>query len=282
MRTQDVQLAVAEVRGHPAQDRGGAEQSEQYAEQCAEGAERGALGHQGGLQLPAGHAERAQQRERAAPPQHRERLRREHQECAGHQRHQREHVEVHAIGAGHGAQALEFPAGSEHQHARRQRAAQPRAHGRGIAAVDQTQIDSIQAPEGPQGPLRRGDVHEAERLGIGRTGEHGADPQGLELVAHDHRQPIPGLQAELGRCAPAEHDGVRAQQVEGDSAEIAEQRRLQRRCQEGIDPQHRQGVAPAGQGDPQLEDRTGDGDRGIARHAGEPVFREAFRRTTHD
>ena len=48
---------------------------------------------------PARHAEHAQQRELRAPPDHRERLRREHQQPAGEQRDQREHVEVDAIRA---------------------------------------------------------------------------------------------------------------------------------------------------------------------------------------
>ncbi len=69
---------------------------------------------------PACHAERPQQRQRAAAPQHRQRLRGKDQERSRPQGHESQHVQVHPIGAGHALCAVALDLRRDREHARGQ------------------------------------------------------------------------------------------------------------------------------------------------------------------
>jgi hypothetical protein len=60
-------------------------------------AEQRRFGDHDAHEPPARQSERAQQRQLRAAARERERLRGEHQHAAGEERHQREHVQVHAV-----------------------------------------------------------------------------------------------------------------------------------------------------------------------------------------
>ena len=90
--------------------------------------------HQAAAAAPRVDAERAQQRELRAAPRDRQRLRREHQQRAGEQRDQRQHVEVDAIRARHAARSRATSlSGRTTDDARRQHPRDALAHGAGSA-----------------------------------------------------------------------------------------------------------------------------------------------------
>jgi len=166
-RAEYVQLAVAQVAGHQAQHRRREQRSAGDAEHGADRPEGRPLADQCALELPSRQAQRAQQRERFTPPQYRQGLGREDEKGAGPQRHQREHIEIHAVGARDGDRPIAFDIRRDREYAGRQMSGQFVLRAADIAARRQAQVDAIDATDPPEDPLRGRDVHEAERLRIG-------------------------------------------------------------------------------------------------------------------
>ena len=98
-RCRAAEIARAEIAADQAQRDTRDRIASRQANQRAHNAQGRALAQQLAGERPFLQAERAEQRELAQPPRHRERLRRIDEETAGQQRDQREHVEVDAIGA---------------------------------------------------------------------------------------------------------------------------------------------------------------------------------------
>ena len=106
-------------------------------------------------------AEHAQQRVLAAAPRHLQRLRREHQEAAGEQRHHREHVEVHAVGARRiGARLLQALERRGMHAGRQQRRDRARSRLRESRSRLQAHVDAVELAQAAEAPLRGGDVGE--------------------------------------------------------------------------------------------------------------------------
>ena len=145
--------------------------------QRAREAERGSLADESELELAAGDAQRAQQAERPAPPQHRERLRREHQERAGPQGNERQHVEIDAVGPGYGRRAIALDLRRHGECSGRKAPLQRRAKGLHIDAGVQPRSMRFKRP-------RRSKIHCAEAMSmtpsgwpIGAFGQHADDAQ---------------------------------------------------------------------------------------------------------
>ena len=88
------------------------------------------------------HAQHAQQRELRAPPHDRERLRREHEQAAGEQRNQRQHVEIDPVGPRQaGTRVRSSRRGPFRSDPRRQDRAQPLAQRADVDAGPHPQVD---------------------------------------------------------------------------------------------------------------------------------------------
>ncbi len=280
-RAHRAQLAVAEISGEEAQDGSGNAQTENDAEQRAGDAECGALADERALQLAARHPERPQQCERSASAQHRQRLRREDQERAGPQRDQRQHIQIDPIGARHGDGTVALDLRRHGHDARGQASRESAAKGLDVDALAEAQIDAIQPANLIERPLRRGNVHQPERLRIGSLRQNAEHAQRLGRAADDDLQRIAGAQLQLLCRAAAEIQGVRLQQREDAAADVADERRLQRGRAERVEPQHFERVAPAGQGDVEFQHGTRDTHGGITRQQREQLLGKAFARTAH-
>ncbi len=87
-----------------------------------------------------------------------------------------------------------------------------------VAAGSQAQIDAIQAAELLERPLRRGNVHDSQRLRISTLGENAGDVQRLRRAADDDLQRITALQMQLLGSAIAQENGIRLEQIEDAAA----------------------------------------------------------------
>jgi len=98
--TRTAEIAAAEVPAEEAERDLRQHQAQAESGRRADAPDNAAFQEYLHKQCPALHAQHPQQRKLRAPPRHRKRLRRKGQERAGEKRHQRQHVEVHAIGPG--------------------------------------------------------------------------------------------------------------------------------------------------------------------------------------
>ena len=128
------------------------------AERRADRADEQPLAEQRRHQRPPRHPERAQQRELGAPPHDRERLRRKHEQPAGEERHQREHVQVHAIRARDARAALDVRLRALDLHAGGQLRREARAQRADVDARAHAQVDAVQPAEAVESRLHAGDV----------------------------------------------------------------------------------------------------------------------------
>ena len=185
------QVAAEHVQ-RQARDRG----PEQQAERAADHAEDRRLDHEQRLQLAGRDARHPQERQLRAARDRRLRLQREHEEAAGEQRHQRQHVQVDAIGArqvrhprGLGIGACDRHAGRQLQRPRQ--AVDGRSRG-------ELHVDARQLAEPVEPPLRVTEVHHADHLPRARAGQGADDRQprfarpgeDAELAAHADLEPV--------------------------------------------------------------------------------------------
>ena len=177
-----MQLSVAEIAAQEPQRRLRERYAEDEADDRARQSDEGALAEQRRLDLAGRCAERAHQAQRGAPAQHGQRLRGEHQKRARQQGHQRQHVEIDAIGAGHreGAIALDL---RRDGHGSRRRGGSSGGCGKPAADVPavEAQIDAVQPADVLKRPLRRADIHDPEFLAVGAFGQHARPPAGAAL-----------------------------------------------------------------------------------------------------
>ncbi len=185
------QVAAEHVEGQ-ARDGG----PEQQAERAAGHAEDRRLDHQQPLQLAGRDSRHPQERQLRAARDRRLRLQREHEEAAGEQRHQRQHVQVDAIGARQVRHPCRFRVGARDRHAGRQ-LQRPRQ------AVDrrsrgELHVDARQLAEPVEPPLRVTEVHHADHLPCARAGQGADDRQPrfarpgehAQLAAHADLEPL--------------------------------------------------------------------------------------------
>ena len=276
-----MQLGVAEIAVQQSQQARGAREREPDARGRAGESEQGAFAEEGELELAPRDAERAQQAEGSAPPQGRQRLRREHEERARPQRDQRQHVQIDAVRARDRRGAVALGLRRDGERPRRQMAIERAAEDSASTPGLQREVDAIQAPELAEQPLRRGDVHDAERLGVSALGQNVDDAQISRAIAHDHAQSIAGVQVELGGRAIAQHDRVRREQIERASFDVADEGRLQSRGGEGIETQDLERVAARRQGHFELEHGARDAHGRILRELLVQALRESVARTPY-
>ena len=115
---------------------------------------------------------------------------RENQERPGPQCDQRQHVEIDSIGARHGAGTVAFGLWGYGEHAGGQVFPEGPAKRVDIAARLQAQVDAVEAADVIEHPLRRGDVHQSQRLGISRFLQYSGHAQRLGRAADHDLQKI--------------------------------------------------------------------------------------------
>src|SRR5213075_715648 len=154
------ELAGAEVGAEGTRGGNGKPIAERESQHRADGTQRGGFEQHEARDAPALQAEHAEERMLAAATRRFERLRRKDQEAAGEERHHREHVQVHPVGARRiGARLLE----AFHRRcvrARRQQRLDLRHHRCPIGLRREAHVEAVQLTEAPEAPLRRRDIDE--------------------------------------------------------------------------------------------------------------------------
>ena len=173
-RREAAEVAAAEVAAEQAQGHRGERGAEGQAENAAGQAEQRRLAEDEREPAARRQAEHAEQGELLLPLGDREREDREHQERAGEHRHQREHGEVDAIGAGDVGEPLHRLARRGGAHAGRQD--ELADHPFAIGAGRQPQVDPRQLAEQAERDLGAGDVHHRQRRAAGGDAAGEAQP----------------------------------------------------------------------------------------------------------
>ena len=187
---------------------------------------------------PRSQAQHAQQRMLAAPARHFQRLRREHQETAGEQRHQREHVQVDAVGARQVGAGLLHRVQRRHVRAGRQQRGDLRAHRLAVGARREAQVDAVQLAQPPEAPLRGGDV--GERRDAAQAGaDHAGDDRVRPLA---DRRLFSGFSFRELQSAQRQKNHIRLQQLQPLRRIVGEQRRLDQRRAQRIDADQADGL----------------------------------------
>ncbi len=232
-------------------------------EHAAQHAQDHALADEQRHELAPGDAEHAQQRELCTPAHHRQRLRREYEQATREQRHQCEHVEVHAVSAGQ-ARSCGDRGGRARNRDTGGQGAGNRLRGRGhVGPGPQAQIDAAQGAELIEGHLGAGDVHDGDAL-RDATAENPGHAQrdrldaGLhrDLLAHTHCQPL--------RRRGAQEDRIGLQRIEP-AGRGRHEGRLDLHRAEDVDSQHVQAFVAIGEARVDLDHGAGGGDLGPAR-----------------
>ncbi len=164
LRARAAEIAAAEIAAQKAQARIGDDEPDREANDGADRADDGAFGQHLRDKTAAIDAEDAEQRELRAAPRNRKRLRRVDQERAGEQRHQRQHVEIDAVGARETVGAACFGLLTDELGIGRQQRRDGCAHARRVHAGREFQVDAVQPSERIEPPLRIGDVHDGDAL----------------------------------------------------------------------------------------------------------------------
>ncbi|MNV18235.1 hypothetical protein D3C71_1090560 [compost metagenome] len=184
-------VATAQVAPQQAQRGSGQGRAQGDAGGAAHQAQHGGFGQHQRQALARCGAQHGQQRKLRRTLRHAERQHREHQKCAREQGHQRQHREVHAVGARQIADALRRVARLRKHHLRRP--AGQRAHGllprAAVCARLQLQVNAAELAHAAKQILRSADIHHRQ----------GCAPGG-HRARHLHRPLLqPGLQKDL-RC----------------------------------------------------------------------------------
>ena len=166
------EVAAAEVAAEQSQRERGERGADGEAGRAADRAEQRGFDQHEAQPLARAQPEHAEQRELRLALRDRQRQDREHQERAGEEGDQREHRQVHAVGARHVRDALRGFVGIGGAHAGRQR--ELAQHRRAVRAAHQPDVDAMQAAEPAERGLRAGDVDHRERRT--RRGDAAADP----------------------------------------------------------------------------------------------------------
>ena len=236
------------------------------AERRADRADEQPLAEQRRDQRPPRHAERAQQRELGAPPHDRERLRREHEQPAGEERHQREHVQVHAIGARDAGAALDVGLRPLDLHAGGQLAR------RGARAARRRRRRGARA--GRCGSAGRGDRRPPGRRRCRRTPRGRWPPRTMPATrnvvspsATCSRRRSPAATPSHSAAAGLRKIASGPQRVEGVGGVGRDELRLHEPRAEDVEPEHPEALAPPDDARVDLDHRARDGDLGQARDA---------------
>ena len=270
--------AAAEVAAEHAQRGGRERRAEQQAEQGTERTVQRRLGEQQPLDLAARQAEDAQESELRAPRRHALRLQRVHQERAGEQRHEREHVEVDAVGARQVRHARAGFVGALDEHAGGQL---PRRGERArVRRAAQLQVDAREPAEAVEPPLCETEIHRRGEAAGTSAGQATGDAQRLRARADLHDELLARRQLPLReRRGRQEHAVVEQREARraaaglvGRLVDFREPRRTEAPAAQRIDAGDRQAAA-AQPG--RLEDRDVDLQHGAGeRHL--RVGRDAF------
>jgi hypothetical protein len=160
VRRDPAELAGAEIRARIAQREERATVAERDPGDAAEHAEHRRFREAEAREPGGAQAEHAQQRLLAPPARHFERLRREHEEAPGKERHHGEHVQVHAVGAGRiAARLLERVDGGDVDPGR-QHVPYGIQDPFTARAAREVHVEPVQLAETPEAPLRGRDVGE--------------------------------------------------------------------------------------------------------------------------
>ena len=210
------------------------------------------------------------------------RLQRVHEEGAGEQRDQRQHVQVHAVGARQVGNACAGRVGRLQRHAGRQR--KLGCQRLGACAGGQLQVDAGDAPEPVEPPLRKPDVHDRHHLAFAGARQRAGDGQRLRRRAGLQRQRVADPQVEGRQRRGRQVQAI----VEQREAPVVARRRLaepggrQRSGAQHVNAHHRQTAsAQPGRLDDRrfdLQHRTGQRHARIGGHTREHRVAEALAR----
>ena len=159
------EIAAAEVAAEEAQCRRREPGAEGQAEQRADRAEQRRFGQDEAEPLSRRKAEDGEQGELLLALRDREREDREDQESAGEHRHERQHGEIHAVGARHVRDPLARLVAGRHAHAFGQ--AQRGERGGAVGARREADFDPVQPADAAERLLRAGDVDHGKRRPAG-------------------------------------------------------------------------------------------------------------------
>ncbi len=199
------EVAAAEVAAEHPQGKRGERRAEGQAEHAAGEAEQRRLAEHQREPAACRQAEHAEQGELLLPLGDREREDGEHQEGAGEHRHQRQHGEVDAIGAGDVGEPLLRLARRGGAHARGQD--EIADHPLALGAGRQAQVDARQPADHAERDLGAGDVHHRQRRPGG--GDAAGDAQAAPPSRRLQRDPTLALRA----LEPARAFGVEEQRL---------------------------------------------------------------------
>ena len=260
MRAHAAEHAGAEIRAPGAHREKRERVAEREPRRGADDAERPRFDEHQPRDATALEPQHAQQGVLTAPPRRLQRLGRENQEAAGEERDQREHIEVHPVGARRiGARLLErfdrrgIDAG-------RKEALDGFQHGVAVRPARNAHLQPIELAEPPEAPLRGGDVDE-RRLAAQRRLRQDARHGELERsLSDDEAQVLALAKPERRGRGSREERPVRREEL---VAILSRERRLQQRRAQDVDADHAQRALGAGEAGIELEHRARDA------HAGE-------------
>ena len=171
LRLQRSEVTGAEIAAEVPQPVPGKHAAERDAEGCAQGADERAFEHEQARELRPRHSYDPQQRKLRAAPEQRKELCREHQEGAGKQRDEREHVEIDAISARKTRAAFAFRLGRCDEHAGRQQALERNSEICDVRARLELHIDPMELAYPTELPLSACDVHDRKALARAARGQ---------------------------------------------------------------------------------------------------------------
>ena len=262
-RREAAEISAPELCTEALEHEGGARMAERDSGERPHGADDGGFGEEHRNQLPPRHAQDAKQRELRAPAHHGESLRRKNEQPAGEERHQRQHVEVDAVGARQRAASLDVGVRPLDESARRHLGAQALGQALRVGPRAQPQVDAVQKARALEDHLCRTDVDDRKSLTAGLA-QHSGDLQRAHAQAHLDGKRVAFLKPERLGGGCGKKNPVRAQKIQPLAPIPGRQKRLDAGRAKEIEPQDPERLAAPGEPRLHLEHRTRH------RHFGQP------------
>ena len=177
--------------------------------------------------------------------------------------HQRQHVQIHAIGTGHADRSIAFDLRRDGENARRQSFPKIAPQCFHVRARSQAHVDAIQAADRIECPLRRGDIHQPQRLRVRRFRQDAKHPQRFRGTSDRDLQRIAAAQLQRLGGGATQVNAVRSEELEHAIADIADEGGLQSCSLERIEAQHFERVVTSGKRNIEFQHRAQRTDGGV-------------------
>ena len=254
-RREAAKISAPELRAEALEHEGGARMAESDSGERPDRADDGGLGEEHRNQRAPRHTQNTKQRELRAPAHHGESLRRKNQQPAGKERHQRQHVEVDAVGSRQRAASPDVGVRPHDESARRHLGAQALGEALRVGPRAQPQVDPVQKTRAQEDRLRRADVDDRKSLPASLA-QHSGDLQRKHAQTYLDGKRVAFFQAERLGGRGGEKNPVRPQKIQAVALFAGRQERLDAGGAKEIEPEDLQRLAAPGQARLHLEHGT--------------------------